>query len=130
MDNFSSRFGSYLHVGEELLFSLGCPFPYPLPHQFPCPTYSLDQVTKNPSEETLASLGARNWPTWSCGVSKFPWTYEGTETCYILEGDVTVTPNDGRQPVTVGKGDLCVFPDRMSCVWDVKAPINKHYKFE
>ncbi|CAN0101423.1 unnamed protein product [Pylaiella littoralis] len=87
------------------------------------------KVTKNPSEEQIKALGARDWPTWGCGVSKFPWTYEGTETCLILEGDVTVTPDDDREPVTVGVGDLCVFPDGMSCTWDVRAPIKKHFNF-
>lgn len=55
---------------------------------------------------------------------------QGTETCLILEGDVTVTPDDGREAVTVGAGDLCVFPDGMKCTWDVRAAIQKHYKFE
>lgn len=55
---------------------------------------------------------------------------QGTETCLILEGDVTVTPNDDRKPVTVGAGDICVFPDGMQCTWDVRAAIKKHYKFE
>ncbi|CAN0120088.1 unnamed protein product [Ectocarpus fasciculatus] len=88
------------------------------------------KVTKNPSEEEIKALGARGWPTWGCGVSKFPWTYEGTETCLILEGDVTVTPDDDRNAVEVGVGDLCVFPDGMNCTWDVRAPVKKHYKFE
>ncbi|CAN0003726.1 unnamed protein product [Ectocarpus sp. 12 AP-2014] len=96
------------------------------------------KVTKNPSEEEIKALGARSWPRWGCGVSKFPWTYEasdqhtyrGTETCLILEGDVTVTPDDERDAVEVGVGDLCVFPDGMNCTWDVRAPVKKHYKFE
>jgi len=48
------------------------------------------------------------------------WTYGDTETAYILEGEVTVTPKDGRAPVTVGAGDLVVFPEGLSCTWDVK----------
>ena len=42
-------------------------------------------------------------------VSEFPWHYDEMETCYLLEGDVTVTP-DGGQPVRFGKGDLVTFP--------------------
>lgn len=64
-----------------------------------------------------------------CEASKFPWTYSGTETCYILEGEVVVTPDDGRAAVTVGKGDMVIFPDGMSCTWDVKSAIKKHYNF-
>lgn len=33
-------------------------------------------------------------------ASTFPWTYGESETCYILQGKVTVTPNGGA-PVTV-----------------------------
>ncbi len=31
--------------------------------------------------------------------------------------------------MTLSKGDLCTFPEGMSCTWDVKKAINKHYKF-
>mmetsp|Transcript_61904 Transcript_61904/g.144070 ORF Transcript_61904/g.144070 Transcript_61904/m.144070 type:complete len:80 (+) Transcript_61904:168-407(+) len=73
------------------------------------------------------------WGTWGCGVSKFDWTYSGTETAYILEGEVTVTPTGewaACKAVTVGEGDLVRFPDGMTCIWDVTKAINKHYNFE
>ncbi len=35
----------------------------------------------------------------------------------------------GGQPVEVRAGDMATFPAGMSCVWDVKEPINKHYTF-
>lgn len=47
-------------------------------------------IERNPSEARLAELGVRKWPTWSCDVSEFPWTYSGTETCYLLKGRVQV----------------------------------------
>ncbi len=34
----------------------------------------------------------RSWPTWGCPASKFDWYYDQTETCYVLEGRVIVTP--------------------------------------
>ena len=74
-------------------------------------------------------MGVKSWPTWGCGVSKFPWTYSETETCLILKGKVTVTPKDGSPAVTVCKGDICTFPAGMSCTWDVTEPILKHYNF-
>lgn len=86
-------------------------------------------VERNPSQETLDKLGVTTWPTWGCGVSKFPWTYDNKETCYILKGDVTVTPDGGGDPVQVQAGDLATFPEGMSCTWDVKADILKHYDF-
>jgi EutQ-like cupin domain len=50
-----------------------------------------------------------SWGTWGCGVSKFPWTYDQKESCYLLSGKVTVTPADGRKAVTFGKGDFVSF---------------------
>ncbi|KAG2447089.1 hypothetical protein HYH02_007838 [Chlamydomonas schloesseri] len=85
-------------------------------------------VQRNPSEEVLKAKGVHGWPTWGCGVSKFPWTYQESETCYVLEGDVIVTPNGG-EPVQIKAGDMATFPAGMSCTWDVKSPINKHYNF-
>lgn len=32
--------------------------------------------------------------------------------------------------LAVGKGDLAVFPRGMSCTWDVRAPLKKHYNFD
>ncbi|TFJ82403.1 hypothetical protein NSK_006312 [Nannochloropsis salina CCMP1776] len=87
------------------------------------------KVVSEPVEATLTEMGVRNWPKWGCEPSEFPWTYGEAETCYILEGSVTVTPSNG-QPVTVGAGDLVTFPAGMSCVWKVSKAINKHYKFQ
>ncbi|TNF55478.1 MAG: DUF861 domain-containing protein [Gammaproteobacteria bacterium] len=86
------------------------------------------QIETNPGQERLAGLGVLSWPTWGAGVSSFPWTYGDSETCYILEGAVTVTP-DGSQPVSIKAGDLVTFPAGMSCTWDITAPIRKHYRF-
>lgn len=85
-------------------------------------------VTRNPGSDQLEQLGVPAWPIWSCGVSCFPWTYDEQETCLLLEGDVTVTP-DGGEPVRFGAGDLVVFEVGLSCTWDVHAPVRKHYRF-
>ncbi|MEM9771067.1 MAG: cupin domain-containing protein [Cyanobacteria bacterium P01_D01_bin.73] len=86
------------------------------------------KVDANPSEETLSELGVFSWSVWTKEVSEFPWTYDEAETCYFLEGEVTVTP-DGGEPVTVGQGQLVTFPAGMSCTWAVTQPVRKHYKF-
>jgi uncharacterized cupin superfamily protein len=83
-------------------------------------------VSKLP-EQQLDELGVRNWPTWSCGVSRFDWHYDQKETCYLLEGQVTVTAGD--EKVSFQAGDFVVFPEGLDCVWDVTAPVKKHYKF-
>lgn len=81
-----------------------------------------------PAPERLRKLGVEDWPTWGAGVSKFPWTYDERETCYVLEGEVVVTP-DGGAPVTIRAGDLATFRAGMSCTWDVRRPLRKHYRF-
>lgn len=35
----------------------------------------------------------------------------------------------GGEPVEVVAGDMATFPSGMSCVWDVKEAIEKHYNF-
>jgi uncharacterized protein len=70
----------------------------------------------------------KQWPIWTKEVSTFPWSYDESETCYFLEGDVVVTP-DGGDPVTMGKGDRVTFPEGMTCTWKVRQPVRKHYKF-
>ena len=86
------------------------------------------KVISQASDEDIAKLRCRSWPTWGCGVSKFPWTYGDTETCLLLAGKVTVSPTNGT-PVTIQKGDIAVFPAGMSCTWDVTEAIQKHYNF-
>jgi uncharacterized cupin superfamily protein len=86
------------------------------------------KVVEDPTREQLDELGVRSWPTWQAGVSRFPWTYDEPETCFFLEGEVVVTP-DGGEPVPVGKGQLVTFPAGMSCTWDVRQPVHKHYRF-
>jgi len=86
------------------------------------------RVDRNPDERRLHELGVHDWPIWTSEVSTFPWSYDSEETCFFLEGDVLVTP-DGGEPVRVGKGDLVTFPRGMSCTWDVRRPVRKHYTF-
>jgi uncharacterized cupin superfamily protein len=81
-----------------------------------------------PTAEMLASLSVTRWPTWSKEVSKFPWSFGTKEIAYILEGEVTVTPNDGSGPVSFQAGDLVTFPAGMSCTWDIKKALRKHYQ--
>ncbi|MFC1643268.1 cupin domain-containing protein [Myxococcota bacterium] len=85
-------------------------------------------IDRNVSPEALATLGVKQWPIWSKEVSEFSWHYDEEETCYLLEGDVEVTP-DGGDAVRFGKGDLVVFPQGMSCTWKIHSAVRKHYRF-
>jgi uncharacterized protein len=83
----------------------------------------------NLTQERLNELGVSKWEIWNKEVSKFPWTYDSQETCYFLEGNVIVTPDDA-QPVQMGKGDLVIFPAGMSCIWEITSDVKKHYYFD
>ena len=83
-------------------------------------------LERNPSPAKLEVVGVYDWPIWTKEVSTFPWTYERRETCYFLEGDVIVTP-EGGEPVHMGEGDLVTFPAGMTCTWEIRAPVRKHY---
>lgn len=87
------------------------------------------RVERDPSPEQLTALKVEDWPTWSKEVSTFPWSYDSTETCYFLEGEVIVTP-EGGEPVQIGKGDLVTFPVGMACTWDIRRPVKKYYQFD
>jgi len=86
------------------------------------------KVIHKPDAGQLDALGVSSWGIWTREISKFPWTYDEPETCYFLEGDVIVTPA-GRRPVRIGQGDLVTFPAGMSCTWDIRVPVRKHYRF-
>ena len=86
------------------------------------------KVEKNPGEARLGELGVKGWPIWTKEESEFPWSYDETETCYLLEGEVEVTP-DGGEPVEFGAGDLVTFPKGMSCKWKIRKAVRKHYTF-
>jgi uncharacterized cupin superfamily protein len=75
----------------------------------------------------LKDLGVSDWPVWSKEVSVFPWTYDAAEVAYVVQGEVVVTP-DGGEPVKFGQGDLVTFPAGMSCTWEVRKPLRKHYR--
>ena len=86
------------------------------------------KIEKEPPAERLEQLGVTGWPVWTKEVSTFPWSYDSPETCYFLEGDVEVTP-DGGEPVRVGRGDLVTFPEGMSCSWEIRKDVKKHFVF-
>ncbi len=86
-------------------------------------------IVEKPDSAKLNALGVQQWPTWSKEVSTFPWDYSSQEVAYILEGEVTVTPKNGGEPVSFGAGDLVIFPAGLSCVWNVKKALRKHYQF-
>ncbi len=103
-----------------------------------CTTFPLNPQTAamtsilcehNPAPAKLDVLGVYYWPIWKKEISRFPWSYDLQETCYFLRGRVIVTP-EGGQPQEFRRGDLVVFPNGLSCTWEVLEPVEKHYTFE
>jgi uncharacterized cupin superfamily protein len=77
------------------------------------------------SEQELKA--ASSWSLWVKEPSSFDWDYDETETCLLLEGDVTVEHSGGS--VRFGAGDRVVFPAGLSCKWIVHKAVRKHYRF-
>lgn len=86
------------------------------------------KIAHRPDNETLRSMGVYDWPIWEKEASQFPWHYDEQEICFLLEGEVEVTPQGG-ETVRFGKGDLVTFPAGMSCHWNILHPVKKHYRF-
>ncbi|MGE4358026.1 MAG: cupin domain-containing protein [Candidatus Omnitrophota bacterium] len=80
------------------------------------------------SQDELKKRQVFDWPIWTKGVSRFPWTYSSIEECYFLEGEVEIETEEGK-PLKISKGDFVVFPKGLSCWWNIKKPVKKHYNF-
>lgn len=83
---------------------------------------------EKPTEEKLKELKVKDWPIWEKEPSEFPWEYDETEVCYIIEGRVIVETEDGEK-VEIKAGDLVTFPKGLKCRWKVLEKIVKHYNF-
>jgi uncharacterized protein len=89
---------------------------------------SMKIKVEKPEKSQLESNGVMSWPIWEKEVSEFDWFYDSTEECYLLEGKVVVKTEDGEE-VEFGKGDYVTFPRGLSCRWEIKEPVKKHYTF-
>ena len=81
---------------------------------------------RKPKIEDIEKEGIMSWPIWEKEISRFNWHYDETEECYLLEGKAVVETDDGEK-VQFSKGDFVTFPKGLSCVWEIKEPVKKHY---
>jgi uncharacterized cupin superfamily protein len=79
----------------------------------------------NPAE--IKKRGISSWPIWEKEVSTFDWHYDESEECLILEGEFQVKTDE--TVYNVKAGDFVTFSKGLQCVWDIKKPVRKHYKF-
>ena len=82
---------------------------------------------RKPQNNELEQSNILNWAVWECDVSTFDWTYADRETCFLLEGEVTVVTDT--ETVSFGAGDIVVFPAGLSCTWKVSRAVKKHFQF-
>jgi uncharacterized protein len=80
-----------------------------------------------PSKDEIERMNVYQWPIWEKEESNFPWTYDAEETCFIIEGHVFVVTQ--WETVEIQPGDLVVFPAGLSCQWDIRKAVRKHYQF-
>lgn len=80
------------------------------------------------TEKELKKLGIESWSPWGCDISTFDWQYPDNETAYIHKGHVIVETATGKTEIKAG--DLVHFPKGLKCVWHVKEPIEKVFKFD
>ena len=85
-------------------------------------------VEKDPSPMKLDVMGVEDWDIWEKEVSEFDWEYPQTETCYLLEGEAEITPNEGGDPVSIQAGDLVTFLAGLRCRWRITVPVRKHFQ--
>ena len=87
----------------------------------------MDIIVRKPTDAEIADMKKK--PTWTCGVSEFDWYYGEKEECLLTEGAVTVFYENRTKQVSFAEGDYVIFPEGLSCVWKVTAPVKKHYVF-
>ena len=80
---------------------------------------------RRPSETEISEMEQN--PIWECEPSEFSWQYDMTETCYLLEGKVKVITEE--EEVEFGAGDMVTFTKGLSCTWQIKEKVRKHYTF-
>lgn len=86
-------------------------------------------IEHNPSPERLLELGVAGWPIWEKEVLTFSIDFDETETAYVLDGEILVTPVGG-EPVRIVPGDLVVFAAGLDSHWEVVKPLRKHYSYD
>jgi uncharacterized cupin superfamily protein len=81
------------------------------------------------TDEQIEKRGIKSWSIWEKAISRFDWYYDSIEECLLLEGKVVVETADGEK-VEFEKGDFVTFPKGLSCIWDIKEAVKKHYNFK
>ena len=82
---------------------------------------------RKPSQEDLDAKEVLSWPVWEKDICDYDWLYKTREECFLLEGKVEVTDNNGNIS-RFEKGDFVTFPKGLACHWNIIEPVKKHFK--
>ncbi|MFH1007648.1 MAG: cupin domain-containing protein [Candidatus Latescibacterota bacterium] len=63
---------------------------------------------------------------WDCTAGRFNWEFTCDEFVMILDGEVTITPENG-DAFTLRTGDLCYFPAGLKTLWQVDRYVKKTF---
>ena len=84
-------------------------------------------VIERLSEEELKQRDVFGWPIWEKEVSSFPWIYDSTEECLIINGEVEIITQD--KIYKLNPGDFVTFNEGLVCTWNILSNVKKHYNF-
>ncbi len=82
---------------------------------------------KRITDSEFKKMGINNWPVWEKEASVFDWKYDDSEQFYLLEGKVKIKTKN--KEYEVSPGDLVTCPKGLSCNWEIKEYVKKHYHF-
>jgi uncharacterized protein len=82
-------------------------------------------LVRKPTPEEIEITDS--WDKWNKEPSVFPWSYDISEACYILEGEATVTDKNGNK-ICFGPGDWVEFEAGLDCTWKISKTVRKKYK--
>lgn len=82
---------------------------------------------KELSEEEYHQMGIEEWPIWEKEASVFDWSYNEKEQFYLLEGEIDIITSGGNYRIK--PGDFVECPKGLSCSWEIRKYVKKHYHF-
>ena len=74
-------------------------------------------LERNPSPMKLEVMGVYDWPIWRKEASRFAWTYQQQETCYILRGRFSVSARFDAGPTHVGEARALPYSNESGLLW-------------
>ncbi len=95
----------------------------------PCPIRPEWILEGTPVARALKLAGAAdgnlNCSLWDCTKGKFRWHFRSDEIVHILEGSVRVRDDETGIERLLGPGDVAMFPQGTTSVWEVNTYVKK-----